>query len=49
MTGQAVQIVAPGLTPAEQTGATGANGDFIFDYTSPAATGPYTITGEHRR
>jgi len=44
MTSQPVQIVAPGLTPAEQTGATGANGDFVFAYTSPAATGPYTIT-----
>ena len=43
MTSQAVQIVAPGLTPAEQTGATGANGDFVFAYTSPAATGAYTI------
>jgi len=44
MTGQAVQIVAPGLTPAEATGTTGANGDFIFAYTSPAATGSYPIT-----
>jgi len=44
MTSQAVQIVAPGLTPAEQTGATGPNGDFVFDYTSPSATGPYVIT-----
>ncbi|MDQ6639113.1 MAG: Ig-like domain-containing protein [Pseudomonadota bacterium] len=44
MSAQAVQIVAPGLTPAEQTGTTGANGDFIFNYTSPAATGSYAVT-----
>lgn len=44
MSGQAVQIVAASLTPAETTGTTGANGDFVFDYTAPAATGSYTIT-----
>lgn len=44
LSGQAVQIVATGLTPAEATGTTGANGDFTFAYTSPAATGSYQIT-----
>ncbi|MEO8311449.1 MAG: Ig-like domain-containing protein [Caldimonas sp.] len=44
MSGQAVQIVAPSLTPAETTGTTGANGDFVFAYTSPATTGAYVVT-----
>lgn len=44
MSGQAVQIVATGLTPDQATGTTGANGDFIFSYTSPAVIGPYTVT-----
>ena len=45
MSGQAVQIVAPSLTPADLTGTTGPNGDFVFNYTSPATTGAYMITG----
>ena len=45
MAGQAVQIVAPSLTPSELTGTTGPNGDFVFNYTSPATTGSYLITG----
>lgn len=44
MANQAVQIVATGLTPPEQTGTTGPNGDFVFAYTSPSATGAYVIT-----
>ncbi|HEY4958838.1 MAG TPA: Ig-like domain-containing protein [Caldimonas sp.] len=44
MSDQTVQIVAPNLTPTEFAGTTGANGDFVFDYTSAAATGAYTIT-----
>ena len=44
MSGQAVQIVAPSLTPAEFAGTTGPNGDFVFSYTSAATTGTYTIT-----
>ena len=44
MVGQAVQVVATGLNPAEATAVTGANGDYVFSYTSPAATGAYTIT-----
>lgn len=44
MSNQAVQIVAVGLTPADATGTTGANGDFVFSYTSPAATGAYPVT-----
>ena len=48
MIGQAVQIVAPSLTPAELTGTTGPNGDFVFNYTSPAATGSLPDHREHR-
>ena len=44
MIGQAVQIVAPSLIPAEVTGTTGTNGEFVFAYTSPAAIGSYPIT-----
>jgi hypothetical protein len=44
MSGQDVQILAPNLTPALQTGTTGPNGDFVFDYTSPAGTGNFTVT-----
>jgi hypothetical protein len=44
MTAQDVQIVATGLTPDQATGATGTNGDFVFNYTSPAAVGAYTVT-----
>lgn len=43
MPNQAVQIVAVGLTPAEVTGSTGPNGDFVFKYTAPAATGSYSV------
>jgi len=44
MSGQDVQVLAPNLTPALATGTTGPNGDFVFDYTSPAATGTYSVT-----
>lgn len=44
MSGQSVQIVATGLTPDQAAGTTGANGDFVFSYTSPAVIGPYTVT-----
>ena len=44
MTGQAVQIVAPSLTPPSRPERPAPNGDFVFAYTSPAATGAYTIT-----
>jgi hypothetical protein len=44
MSGQAVQIVAPNLAPSDQTGTTGTNGDYVFSYTSPSATGNYSIT-----
>ena len=41
MADQDIQVVASGLTPAEATGKTGVNGDFVFVYTAPAATGTY--------
>lgn len=44
MAGLAVQVTAPGLTPAEATGTTGANGDFVFTYTSGTATGNVDIS-----
>ena len=43
MANQAVQIVATGLTPASATGKTGANGDYVFAYMSPAAAGNYQV------
>ena len=44
MSGQPVQIVATGLTPDQATGTTGINGDYVFNYTSPATVGSYTVT-----
>lgn len=44
MVGQAVNVVAAGLTPASATGTTGTNGDYEFAYTAPAAAGSYTVT-----
>jgi hypothetical protein len=44
MIGQDVQIVATGLTPDQAVGTTGANGDFVFSYTSPATVGAYTVS-----
>jgi hypothetical protein len=43
MVDQDVQVVATGLTPAEATGKTGVNGDFVFVYTAPATTGSYNV------
>jgi hypothetical protein len=43
MADQDIQVVASGLTPAEATGKTGVNGDFVFVYTAPAATGTYEV------
>jgi len=43
MVDQDVSIVASGLTPAEGSGKTGANGDFVFAYTAPGATGSYEV------
>lgn len=43
MINQPVQIVATGLTPADATGVTGPNGDFVFAYTAPTATGSYSV------
>jgi hypothetical protein len=43
MVDQDVSIVASGLTPAEASGKTGANGDFVFAYTAPGATGSYEV------
>ena len=44
MANQGVQIVATGLTPSSASGVTGPNGDYTFNYTSPAADGSYIIT-----
>jgi len=46
MTAQPVHVLAPGLTPAEISGETGANGDFVFTYTSPTAVGSYVVTAD---
>jgi len=43
MSGVPVQITATGLNPAQQTGTTGASGDFNFNYTSPAGSGNFQI------
>ena len=44
MIGQAVQIVATGLSPAQATGTTGINGDYIFNYTAPTTVGNFAVT-----
>jgi hypothetical protein len=43
MANQSVQITAAGLNPAQATGTTGSNGDFVFNYTAPAAAGSYQV------
>lgn len=43
MVDQDVSVVATGLTPAEATGKTGANGDFVFSYTAPSGTGTFDV------
>jgi hypothetical protein len=43
MVNQPVQVTAAGLNPAQATGTTGANGDFVFNYTAPAAAGSFQI------
>ncbi len=43
MVDQDIQVVASGLTPAEATGKTGVNGDFVYVYNAPAATGTYNV------
>ncbi|MEO8806006.1 MAG: Ig-like domain-containing protein [Burkholderiaceae bacterium] len=44
MSNQPVQVVATGLTPAQATGVTGANGEYTFAYSAPAEPGNYTVT-----
>jgi hypothetical protein len=44
MVDQDIRVVASGLTPAEATGKTGANGDFEFSYTAPSAPGNYEVS-----
>lgn len=44
MNGQAVQVTAAGLNPSAASGTTSATGEFVFNYTAPAAAGTYTIT-----
>lgn len=43
MANQDVVITAAGLNPAQAAGRTGANGDFVFNYTAPATAGSYQI------
>lgn len=43
MVNQPVQVTAAGLNPAQASGTTGANGDFVFNYTAPAAAGSFQI------
>lgn len=43
MANQDVSITAAGLTPAQATGRTGSNGEFVFSYTAPASAGSYQI------
>lgn len=43
MVGLAIQVTAAGLTPSTASGTTGSNGDFVFNYTAPAAAGTYQI------
>ena len=44
MVNQSVQITATGLTPSSASATTGANGDYTFNYTSPASDGSYAVT-----
>lgn len=44
MSNQDVVVTAAGLNPAQATGKTGANGDFVFNYTAPATAGSYSIS-----
>lgn len=43
MAAQAVQVSAPGLSPADATGVTDSNGAFVYSYTAPTTTGSYTV------
>lgn len=42
ISGQTITITAPGLS--DVTGTTDSNGEFIYNYTAPAATGPLSVT-----
>lgn len=44
MANQSVQITATGLTPSSVSATTGANGDYTFNYTSPALDGSVAVT-----
>ncbi|XVJ71074.1 MAG: carboxypeptidase regulatory-like domain-containing protein [Rhizobacter sp.] len=44
MANQQVQVSSAGLTGANPSGTTDLNGEYVFRYTAPAATGSYTIT-----
>lgn len=46
MVNQAIEVAAAGLQPSSATGRTGANGEYEFSYTSPVASGTYTITAQ---
>jgi hypothetical protein len=44
MVDEEITVVATGLTPANATGRTGANGQYDFTFTAPTGPGPYTVT-----
>lgn len=43
MSGQVVQITAVGLSPPTANAVTDSNGEYVYRYTAPTATGAYTI------
>lgn len=43
MSGQAVSVSAPGMTPVSATGTTGANGEYTFNYTAGGTAGSFAI------
>ena len=44
MPNQAAQVSAVGFTPATATGITDPNGEYVYSFTAPVATGAYTIS-----
>jgi hypothetical protein len=44
MSNQTAQVSAVGFTPATASGKTDTNGEYVYSYTAPSATGSYTIS-----
>jgi hypothetical protein len=44
MPNQAVAVSAPGLIPAEASGTTNSDGEFVFNYQAPATAGSYIVS-----